>query len=149
MIDLFGDQVKEKVEEEKYKRKTVSLFDWLNDLNYEKKNLFNDSTEQDFSTFMINRGMSQNIETVMLANELNKHYNVTKQMAHDFYFYLVPAKKRYSKWAKQSNDYKDTLDLLVKHYKVNKSRAVEYMKILTAEEIEQIRKLNDVGGKSR
>jgi len=147
MIDVYGEPVVEKAEEEQYKRKRVSLFDWLNDLNQDKKYLFNSNTETDFSTFMVNRGMSQNVDTIMIANELNKQYGVTREMAHDFYFYILPKKKRYGKWAKQNNDRKEDIDLLIKHYSVNRSIATLYLSMLTQEELEQIKQMNDVGGK--
>lgn len=149
MIDLDGNEVLEQQEEVVAKRKRVSLFDWLNDLNSDKKGIFNETTAADFSTFMINRGLSQNVETIMYANELNKHWHITKEMAYDFYFYAIPKKKRYTKWSKASNDNKEELDLIVKHYNVNRVVALEYLKVLTSEDIENIKEQYVVGGKSR
>lgn len=146
MIDLYGNKVEEKVEEE-FKPRRVGLFDWLEDLNNGKKGLFDHSTERDFSPFIINRGMSQNIETIMYANEMNKCWHLTKEMVHDFYLYAVPKKKRYGKWAKQSNDEKDIIDLIIKHYKVGRARALEYRKLLTDSDINALKEKYEVGGK--
>lgn len=146
MIDLDGKEVEIKVEEE-YKRKRLSPFDWLNELNSGKADLFNEQTEPDFSPFMINRGLSQNIDTIMYANELNKHWHMTKQMVHDFYLHIIPKKKRYGKWAKQNVEDKDILDLIVRHYGVNRNRALEYMKLLSSDDINKLKESYEVGGK--
>lgn len=149
MIDLEGKPVETVKEEEPYKRKKVSLFDWLGDLNYDKKGLFSSETEQDFVPFMINRGMSQNMDTIMYANEMNKHWRVTKEMVHDFYLYIVPKKKRYGKWAKQTTDNKDEIELLMKHYNIGYHRAIEYLKLLSSEDIQNIKSQYAVGGKTK
>lgn len=148
MIDLNGQAVEVKVEEPEYKRTKIALFDWLTDLNYDKKYLFREDTATDFASFMINRGMSQNVETIMYANELNKHCQLTKEQVHDFYFYILTRKKRFAKWAKQSGDDKEELDLIIKHYGVNRLRAIEYLKLLTPEDLQTIKAAHDVGGRS-
>lgn len=148
MINLDGQAVEEKQEEPEYKRPRVDLFAWLTDLNSDKQYLFDDNTAPDFATFMINRGMSQNVETIMYANELNKHSQLTKEMAHDFYYYILSKKKRFGKWAKQSGDNKEELDLIIKHYGVSRLRAMEYLKLLTPEDLKQIKENYEVGGRS-
>ena len=149
MIDLEGNDVSEQQEEVVAKRKKVSLFDWLNELNQHKEYIFNDVTAHDFNPFMVNRGLSQNMETVLIANEMNKHWQLDKQMVHDFYYYIIPKKKRFSKWAKANNDDKDLLDLIVRHYTVNRVVAIDYLKLLTSEDIDKIKEMYDTGGKRR
>ena len=148
MIDLNGQAVAVKEEEPEWKRTKVDLFGWLTDLNTDKMYLFRDDTATDFNTFMINRGMSQNVETIMYANELNKHWQLSKEQAHDFYYYILTRKKRFGKWAKQSGDNKEELDLIIKHYGVNRLRAMEYLKLLTPEDLQTIKAAYDVGGRS-
>lgn len=150
MIDIFGESVNtELVDEETYKRQKVSLFDWLNDLNYEKKRLFSEETEQDFSAFMINRGMSQNVDTVMFANEMNKNCRGTKQMVYDFYYYIVTKKKRFGKWSKRDSVNDDNVKLVMEHYQVNRVRALEYLRLLSSEEVIKIKSMYEVGGRKK
>ena len=86
---------------------------------------------------------------IVYANELNKHWHMTKQMVYDFHFYAIPKKKRYSKWSKASSDNKEELDLIVRHYQVNRVIALEYLKLLTPDDITNIKQMYEVGGKSR
>lgn len=149
MIDLDGNEIVEAVEEAPYKRKRVELFDWLGDLNYEKRYLFDDNSERDFDVFIIRRGLSQHVETVMYANELNKHWRVDKRMAHDFFFYGISKKKRFGKWAKQSADNADDIELMCRHYAVNRNRAIDILKVLTPDEVKAIKEMYVVGGKTK
>lgn len=149
MIDLDGNVVAEAVEEAAYKRKRVELFDWLGDLNYGKQYLFDDNSERDFDAFMIRKGLSQNVETIMYANELNKHWHMSKQMAHDFLFYAISKKKRFGKWSKQSGDDKDEIDLICRHYVVNRNRAIDILKTLTAEDVKALKEMYVVGGRTK
>lgn len=147
MIDLNGKEVAIAAPEEVYKRKKVSLFDWLNALGTDKNYLLDDNNQPDFVPFMINRGMSQNIDTVMYANEMNKHWQVSKEMVYDFYHHSVSKKKRYTKWAKQTGDQKEEIDLLINHYNINRTRAIEYLKVLTSDDIKLIKDMYEEGGK--
>lgn len=150
MIDIFGEVVNnESKVDEPDKPKKVGLFDWLNNLNYDKKPIFNDETEKDFSSFMINRGMSQNVETIMFANEMNKHPLATKNMVYDFYFYIVSKKKRFSKWAKKDSTNEDDIKLVMDHYQINRNRANEYLRILNKNDIDKIKSMYVVGGKKK
>lgn len=147
MIDLDGNEVVE-VEEmpTTFKRGKVSLFDFINDLNHGKEYLLTDENQTDFSSFMVNRGMSQNVETVMFANEMNKHCLATREMVHDFYYYILSKKKRFGKWAKVCDDDKESLDLIMKHYCVSRVKAIDYLKLLTSENINEIKLKYETGG---
>jgi hypothetical protein len=147
MKNLFGEEVKVSTVEEEPKHKRVQLFDWLTDLSFKKEGLFNPNTKNDFVTFMINRGFAQHLDTIMYANEMNKHPYIDKELVHDFYFYVLPKKKRYGKWAKQNVDDKEILDIIMKHYCVNRLVAIEYLKLLTSEQIEYLKQSYAVGEK--
>lgn len=149
MIDLNGKEVSEAVEEVLNKPKKIGLFDFVNDLTSDKKYLFEESTEKEFNSFMINRALGQQPDLIMYANEMNKNPGLSREMVHDFYFYVVKAKKRYGKWSKASDDNKEILELIKTHYCVNNNVAEQYLKLLTTEDIENLKKMNSKGGKSK
>lgn len=144
-ITLDGSVVPVVVEDEKIKK--VGLFDFMNDLTYNKNYLLDEHTEREFNSYMINKGMGQNQDLIMYANEMNKSPGLSKLMVHDFYFYAVKAKKRYGKWAKADNDDKADLDLIMFHYTVNRKVAELYLKLLTKEELENLKSINEKGGR--
>lgn len=143
-INLNGEAVVE-VQQEEFKIKRLSPFDFVQALSTSKEYLLNDNTMRDFAPFMVNRAFSQHVDTIMIANEMNK-VGRNKLFVHDFYFYSLPARKRYGKWAKADESNNDTVDLLCRHYCINRTRAHEYLLLLSNTDIENIKKMYETGG---
>lgn len=143
-IDLNGKQVVAQQQEE-FKVKRLSPFDFVQALSTDKVNLLNDNTMRDFAPFMVNRAFSQHIDTIMSANEMNK-VGRNKLFVHDFYFYSLPKRKRYGKWAKADESNSEKIDLLCRHYCINRTRAHEYLLLLSNTDIDNIRKMYETGG---
>jgi len=94
---------------------------------------------------MINRAFSYHIDTILWANEINQHPNVDPVLLHDFYFYGLRSKPRYSKWSKEMKD--DDISLIMDQYGYSKLRAIEALDILSSDDIIDIRKIRDTGGR--
>lgn len=133
-------------------KKEPGLFEILDDLSFKKKYLFEEDLCKSYNKFMLNRGMAQHIDTVMLANEMNKRPNLCPLMHHDFYFFSVDKKKRYGKWAKSdlSEEQRTLIQYIQSKYDVNNDVATFYLKIhdVTALE-EEYRKSLETGGKTK
>ena len=128
-----------------------NIIEWLDIISTGKK--IEDYLEEDannfkdYVPFQINNGLSQNLDTVMLANEMNKHPLLSKEMQFAFLNKAVNKKKRYSKWAKvEKLENQEDIDQVSKYYQINSSRAQEYLKILSEGALNSIKKYNDVGG---
>lgn len=133
--------------DEKQERK-IGLFDLVNDISSDKKYLFNDDTAAVYAPFMINKAFSQHVDTIMLANEMNKRPSLSKEMHHDFMFYSIDTKKRYGKWAKQENRNVDVINYIKEQYAIGNERALEYLDLMTEDEVKQIEAtLKSKGGK--
>lgn len=127
----------------------MSPFDFLNSINDNKQNLFEDAqAEKDYSPFMINRGLSYFPDTIMYANEMNKNYDIPKQWQFDFLRYGITKKKRFSKWHKKDVRTED-LKLICKHYKYSEKRAYEIIDLLTQDQINEIKTLYEIGGRNQ
>lgn len=125
-----------------------SLFDYLNDITTNKKYLFDSNDSSSYNQFMINRGLEQHLDTVLLANEMNKRAGLSKLLHHDFLWYSVDAKKRYGKWAKQDITDLDLVEYIQTKYVVNKENALTYLDLLGKDEIKQLKKESErTGGK--
>lgn len=126
----------------------ADLFPTLDSINSKKEYLMQGEIDRkEYNAFMVNRGLSQFMDTVLFANEMNKYYSLDKDMQYDFYFYSIPKGKRFSKWAK-SNPSKD-IELIMKAYNINRSRALEYLNLLTEDNIKELEELMNPGGKSK
>lgn len=124
----------------------MNPFDFLNSINDNKKDLFEDPTaEKDYSAFMINRGLSFFPDTIMYANEMNQFADIAKKWQYHFLLHSIPKKKRFSKWHKKDAT-TDLIQLIVDHYKYSEKRAIEVLSILSPAQIDEIRKSHETGG---
>ena len=80
---------------------TMSPFDFINDINFGKKNLLKDDDkgilEKEYNSFIINRGLSYFSDTVLYANEMNLRHELDKRMQNDYLLHSIRSKKRFSK----------------------------------------------------
>lgn len=123
------------------------LFSLLNDITYGKMYLLgNEIDESTYNPFIVNRGLSQHMDCIFLANEMNKASHLSKQMQHDFLFYAIPKKKRYGKWAKATDIDTEVVEFLMKRYALSQMKAMEYYNILTDDDLTKLKKQMDTGG---
>jgi len=126
----------------------MTPFDFLNAINENKKDLFQDpQASKDYAPFMINRGLSFFPDTVMYANEMNMHAQIPTQWQFEFLKNSIPKKKRFSKWHKRDAT-TDQVKLIMKHYNYSEKRAHEVLSILSTMQMEEIRQAYDKGGRN-
>jgi len=147
-VDVFGNDVVVSEEIVEEKRKKIGLFDgFLADINMKKTNLLRVDPEahKDFMPFIVNRAMSMSMDTALFANEMNKRPDLSKQMVYDFYIHAVPKRKRYASWSKKVKQ--EDVEAVMEYFYCNEQRALETMSLLTMDDIEEIKKKIDKGGK--
>jgi hypothetical protein len=126
----------------------MSPFDFLNAINTTKKDLLREDplNEKDYSPYMVNRGLSYFSDTVMMANEMNKHSGIPKKWQNDFLLTTVSKKKRFSQWHKKEKN-SESLQLVMDYYKYSTERAKEVLSIFTDDQIEIIKQKMYRGGR--
>ena len=126
---------------------SVNPFDYTNSVSHQKNYMMvDDYSEQNYNPFLTNKQFSLFHETVLFANELNISTGVPKKLQYDFYFFLLPKKKRFSKWHEKQAD-KD-VDLIKKVYAVSETKAAEYLEILSDKQLKELKEKFDVGGRN-
>jgi len=124
----------------------MTPFDIINTIN-NKTNLEWDAVvEKTYAPFIINRGMSFNLQTVMFASVMNMYPQLEKQMQYDFYFHGVPKGKRFDKWQKKL-ELGDDVKLVRDFYGINIDRALEALKLLSKEQLDMIKQKMNKGGR--
>lgn len=125
----------------------MSPFDFLNSINLDKKDLFEDpQAEKDYNGFMINRGLSYFPDTIFYANEMNIKGQCPKRWQFDFLRHSIPPKKRFSKWHKKEQVTED-LKLIQEWYKYSEEKALEVLSILSEEQVQEIKQKLYKGGR--
>ena len=125
----------------------MELKDWLNSINFNKNNLIEEDPEtiSSYPPYIVNRCLSGHLDTVLFANEMNKHSNLDKDMQYSFFLYTLRKRKRFSPWLKKEQV--DDLDLVKKHYGYSNEKAKVAVSLLTKTQLEYIRNKHDMGGK--
>ena len=126
---------------------TLELKDWLNSINYTKKNLIDEdpSIEKDYSPYVVNRIFSGHLDAVLFANEMNRYSFLSKKMQYDFFINILRPKKRFSPWLRKDT-IKD-LDYVKRYYGYSNEKAQQALKILTKEQLNFIKSKFETGGR--
>ena len=124
----------------------MTPFTFLNEINYGKKDIMiDDITEKQYNSFMVNRGLSYFRDTVIYANEMNKHHHLDSRLQFDFLINIIRKKKRFSKWNKPETV--DDLDIIKEYYGYSNEKARSAHKLLSPDQFNEIRKKVYKGGK--
>tara|TARA_R100001509_G_scaffold53850_1_gene29497 strand:- start:18 stop:398 length:381 start_codon:yes stop_codon:yes gene_type:complete len=124
----------------------MDLKDWLNSINYTKKNLIDEdpSVEKDYPPYIINRCMSGHLDAIMFANEMNMNSFLPKKMQYDFFINILRTKKRFSPWLR-----KDTIkdiDYVKRYYNYSNEKAKQALTVLTKQQLAFIKSKFETGG---
>ena len=141
-IGFFGNWAKYAIEKKQ-------SYDWRyeNSITNGKKI----DIDGDYSQWRINSILSNFKDTILYANEVNINHHITNQMHYDYLHGSIRKQNRWSKSEtkeekKKREKNEELISLISDYYKYNIVRAKEVLKILTAEQIYEIRKKNEKGG---
>tara|TARA_R110000822_G_scaffold310170_1_gene441711 strand:- start:19800 stop:20195 length:396 start_codon:yes stop_codon:yes gene_type:complete len=112
---------------------TMSPFDFLNSINYTKKDIMTPENEKSYNAFMVNRGLSYFQDTVMYANFMNVHNRLDKRLQYDFFINTIRTRKRFSKWFKP--EVEKNVDVIKEYYGYSNEKARIALSLLTPEQL--------------
>ena len=96
----------------------MSPFDFLNEINHGKKDLMLDDIdyqiEKQYNSFIINRGLSYFLDTIVDANEMNIRHHLDKKLQNAYLLNIIRKKKRFSKWHKAEKS--ELLEIVMECY---------------------------------
>tara|TARA_B100000900_G_C20587968_1_gene720442 strand:+ start:1680 stop:2057 length:378 start_codon:yes stop_codon:yes gene_type:complete len=121
----------------------MKLTEYLNSINYEKNNIFlNDPelAEKNYLPYVINRCLSYFTDTILHANQMNMHSDLSGKMQYDYYMETIRKRKRFSKWIK--NEITDDLQLVMDEFKCSAPKAKNILPLLSDEYISHLKDLN-------
>lgn len=123
-------------------KKKEGFFKHLESIQLTKKYNFDSS----YNSVVTSAGLSQHVDSVMFVNDLNMYWQVvTPKMHYDYLFHTVRQMRRpYVKWAKKTTN--EDVKLVMDEYSVSRQKAIEYLKILTKEQLKKIQESRDLGG---
>jgi|TARA_R110001583_G_scaffold36124_28_gene119167 hypothetical protein len=125
----------------------MKLSEYLNSINYTKDDVFLEDPEyatKSYVPYVINRCLSYFPDTILHSNEMNSKSFLDNKMQYDYYRFSLRKRKRFSKWLKEekSND----LQLVKEYFNYSNRQAKEALRILSQDDLKEIRIFLDVGG---
>lgn len=126
----------------------MSPFDFVNDINFGKKDLMTGSendqlSEDSYVPYLVNKSLSYFPDTILHANEMNELQPDNKLQYHYLLNSIRPS-KRFSKWAKRENT--DDLNCVQEYYGYGMEKALQALQILTPDQLCSIKEKLQRGG---
>ena len=121
-------------------------FDYVNSILQNKKNLIVDElTEKDYSPFLVNRTLSYHKDCILYANEMNRRHLTDKKLQYDFLLNTIRSQKRpFAKWVKSEKS--EDLECIKQVFGLSDQKAREAKRLLSNEQIQQLKEQTDTGG---
>ena len=124
----------------------MSPFDFVNQILQGKKQLIvDDLTEKEYVSFIVNRSLSYHKDCILFANEMNRRHFIDKKMQNDFLLNTIRSQKRpFAKWVKSEKS--DDLECIKQVFQFSDSKAKEAARLLSKEQIQQLKEQTQKGG---
>ena len=127
----------------------MTIFDWINQINYEKKSWdsFSEAEQKTFNTFIINRWLSMDEDLIQIVNYFQK-YSIGLLTPKDTYMWyrdIIPKKKRFNKYIKGKKAMKYDSELITticKYYETSKNECIEYIEMMDKKQLTSILELH-------
>ena len=127
------------------------LSDYLNAINFSKVNLLDgdDLTwEKKFPPYVINRCLSQHIDTIIQANNMNQRHGLAKRLQFHYLLNSIRKRKRFGgKWSTTAKS--KNLEYVNQYYGYSNSKAKVALDILDTKQLNLIKSKLDKGGRKK
>ena len=123
----------------------MTPFDFVNSINFNKKDLMPDEIhEREYVPFIVNRALSYFVDTVHYANEMNLYSNLDNKLQYHYLINSIRPQKRFSKWVKKQED--SDLGAVMEYFGYNYAKARTAIELLSPEQIKIIKEKIEKGG---
>ena len=119
-------------------------FDLINSITYKKDIVMNNSNEGSYNPFITNRSLSQFIDCVLLANEMNQRHHIDNKLQYDYLINRIRPRKRFKKWDKRQDN--ENIQLIKDYYSCNNDKARVTLSLLSEQHLNIIRQKLNKGG---
>jgi hypothetical protein len=114
-----------------------------------KKSVFRDDLDyKDYKPFIINRALSYHMDCVLYVNEMNINNSLDVDMQYQYLLNTIrPMKRKFQPWQKSEVD-KD-IECVKQYFGYSNEKAKEALRILTNEQIAEIKAKTNKGGANK
>jgi hypothetical protein len=99
----------------------------------------------DYKPFLVNRSLSYQLDCVLYANEMNQWPQIDKDMQYQYFLNSIrPMKRKFQPWQKSATD--ENIECVKTYFGYSNAKAKEALRILSDEQIAEIKRKTDKGG---
>lgn len=111
-----------------------------------KKNVFEDDPDyKDYNPFIVNRALSFHADCIPYVEEMNFLHHLDKDMQYQYLINTIrPMKRKFAPW--QKSQVEKDLECVKEYFGYSNQKAKEALRILTDEQIYEIKRKTDKGG---
>lgn len=111
-----------------------------------KKSVFQDELDyKDYKPFIVNRALSYHMDCILYVNEMNINNGLDADMQYSYLLNTIRSMKRkFQPWQKTLTD--QDLECVKEYFGYSNEKAKEALRILSEEQIAEIRRRTDKGG---
>ena len=103
------------------------------------------SNYKDYNPFIVNRALSYHIDCIPYVQEINMWPNIEKDMQYQYLLNTIrPMKRKFAPW--QKADINQDINCVKEYFGYSNQKAKEALKVLTKEQIAEIKIKTDKGG---
>ena len=122
------------------------VFDIVKNIQSSHELLSEEEVREFSNPYILNRALSFNTDTIFFADEASTFTSVDPWAQYLFYFYSIDKKKyRPGRWEKKEVS-PDSLSMIQEAFDVSESKALEYLEILSDEQVDIIIEFMNKGG---
>ena len=89
-----------------------------------------------YNPYLTNRAFSYHLDTVLLAEEMNQYSGLGVELQYDFYYHSVRKANRFGFPPNPQDDVH--LELVMDYFQYSKQKAIEALRVLTLDDINDI-----------
>jgi hypothetical protein len=112
-----------------------------------KKSVIRDEIDvKDYKAFVVNRSLSYHMDCVLYVNEINSKPWIDPDMQYSYLLNTIrPMKRKFQSWQKSEVD--KNIECVKEYFGYSNNKAKEALRILNDEQIAEIKRRTDKGGK--
>lgn len=101
--------------------------------------------KKSYNAFVVNRALSYHVDSILYANEMNCRHGLDEIPQYHFYLNSIRSMKRkFQPWVKKEKN--DILDSIKEYYGFSNTKALDAIRLLSADQVDHIVDITKKGG---
>lgn len=117
----------------------LSPFAFVADITHGKQDIYDEQTANAYIPFIVNRSLSNFVDTVLYANDINMYPLLDNYIQYQYFLNSIPKRQRFSKWAKKIDDAE--IKCIMELQQCNFNRAEEIHALLSKEQLQELQRI--------